>query len=210
MDRPADGKLTASSHDDAFLASFRVPALDGLRAVAALLVFSTHALPAWLPGIGILAAAGRSGVTVFFVLSGFLVTYLLLREEAASVARGGPARFSISRFWARRCLRIWPLYFLAITVAFVVVPRLSTPWNLGVEAGSEAHARLVAEHGLAAATFVFNWSVIANGWAHTPFSHLWSVAVEEQLYICLPLFLLLCPPRLRRGGLIAITVASLA
>ncbi len=210
MDRPADAHPAPPAAGDALLAPFHVPALDGLRAVAALLVFANHAIPGPFPVIGRFAAVGWSGVSVFFALSGFLVTYLLLREEAASAARGGPARFSILRFWARRCLRIWPLYLLAVGIAFLVIPRLPSPWNLGVPAGGEVHARLVDDHALPAATFLFNWSAIEHGWPLTPFAHLWSVAVEEQLYVCLPLFLLLCPARFRRAGLVAAAAGSIA
>ena len=193
------------------LAPFHVPALDGLRALAFLLVFADHSVPATIPVIGRLASAGWTGVELFFALSGFLVTYLLLREEAKEAAEGRPARFSIWKFWARRSLRIWPLYFLGIALAFHVLPHLAAPWSFGPEAGTPEHAARASRHLAPSWTFLMNWSAARYGeWPRTPFSVLWSVTVEEQFYVMLPIVLLLVPRRFRRAALATAAVAAFA
>ena len=127
-----------------------LPELDVIRAVAFLWVFAFHAIQ--LPGlripvplqfssgvvlkIGAVAAwqAGRFGVDLFFTLSAFLITSLLLAEHER---RG---RIDVGQFYVRRILRIWPLYYLMILVGFVLLPAASTyaePW------GSPGHAQLM-------------------------------------------------------------------
>lgn len=192
---------------------FHVPALDGLRACAALIVFAAHAVPAALPGFGWLAESGWCGVELFFGLSGFLVTYLLLREESREEAAGRVARFSPWRFWARRALRIWPLYFLALAVGFLLMPRLPEPWLLGPAAGTPEHALIVDRWAPASSCFLMNWVVVRHGWPTSPlfpFASLWSVSVEEQFYVMLPILLLVTRGRARRFLLIAAALASFA
>src|ERR1700679_371071 len=103
------------------------PNLNGLRFIAALAVIIHHAeafrwifgLPnAWrtVPAIGHL---GDFGVVLFFVLSGFLITYLLLEEERVH------GRIEVGRFYVRRALRIWPLYYLFVALALFALPYLS-------------------------------------------------------------------------------------
>ena len=192
------------------LAPFHVPALDGLRALAFLLVFADHSVPATIPVIGRLASAGWTGVELFFALSGFLVTYLLLREEAKEAAEGRPARFSIWKFWARRSLRIWPLYFLGIALAFHVLPHLPPPWNFPHDPPPGAPRVELREYLATSWTFLMNWSVARNGWPSSPFGVLWSVSVEEQFYVMLPIVLLLVPRRFRRAALASAAVAAFA
>jgi peptidoglycan/LPS O-acetylase OafA/YrhL len=209
---PADGAADGRG----LAAPFHVPALDGLRAIAFLLVFASHSVPRSLPIIGPVAASGWSGVDVFFTLSGFLVTYLLLREEAindASDQAGQPdgPRFSLPRFWSRRTLRIWPLYFLALAVAFFLLPHLPSPWSLGPEAGSASHAALVETYQTPAWLFLFNWAVVGNGWHDTfSFGTLWSISVEEQFYLLWPLVLWVTPRRHRLRATAAALVTAIA
>jgi peptidoglycan/LPS O-acetylase OafA/YrhL len=156
-----------------------------------LLVIAYHAAPAALVG-------GYLGVDVFFVISGFLITGLLLRERTAT------GRIRLGRFWARRARRLLPaLILLLVIVSFVaaliggdLVPRL--PGQL-----------------LGAATFSSNWVAVATGADYiqltTPdlYRNLWSLAVEEQFYLLWPLAMLalaLVPSRAVR----VLAVAALA
>jgi len=113
--------------------------------------------------------AGALGVDLFFVLSSFLITSLLLREKDQ---RGTVA---VRAFWVRRILRIWPLYFAFVTVVglFEGLPR----W-----------------YWLGLLTFTVNWSVL-KGWYSSVTNPLWSVSIEEQFYLCWPLVLRALPIR---------------
>jgi len=172
------------------------PALDGLRCVAFLLVFAYHVFPKTVPVLGTAVWNGWCGVDLFFTLSGFLVTYLLLREEGRREA-AGQGTFSLLRFWARRSLRIWPLYYLLLLLSFVVIPALPAPWSGTLPAGSAGHEALVERYGWPSATFLLNWAVIRHGWPDGPLGPLWSVSIEEQFYVAWPLLLFLLPRRAR-------------
>ena len=131
---------------------------------------------------------GGYGVQLFFILSGYLITTLLLREEA----RYG--RIALRAFWIRRILRIWPLYYLIVVIGFFVLPPL--------RASLHAHrtiSRMLKIHLLAVPLFLGNWSMALI----TPdpvrrLSVLWSVCVEEQFYLIVPLLIALVAPRFRR------------
>jgi peptidoglycan/LPS O-acetylase OafA/YrhL len=148
-----------------------LPQLDGLRAVAVMLVIATH--------IGLIPG-GYIGVDVFFVLSGFLITSILMRERE-------DGRWSIRRFYVRRIRRLYPalLLMLLLTLPF---ERLLVP-------GSLPHRLIVVS---LAATYLANFG---NG-AHTVWmgglAHTWSLAVEEQFYLVWPM-LLLWVRRYQRG-----------
>jgi peptidoglycan/LPS O-acetylase OafA/YrhL len=163
--------------------SFYLPQLDGLRFVAFLAVFAAHAIHVsavppgeipwtsltwWARGAGL---AGLFGVDLFFVLSGFLITALLLRERAA---RG---RIDLWAFWVRRALRIWPLYYTYLAYCFVVA---GTPLPV-----------------LAAfALFVGNWPGAVGPVSWGPLIGLmWSVQIEEQFYLAWPILLTLLSRR---------------
>ena len=125
----------------------KLPGLDGLRALAALAVFVDHAeqTQEW---VGLdhfdgnqMTSLGRQGVEVFFVLSGFLITRLLLRERDHSGA------VSLPRFYARRTLRIWPLYSLVVFVIWIVLPWAVHFAPPEVRALSEIHTRTMGAPG---------------------------------------------------------------
>ena len=129
---------------------------------------------------------GGYGVQLFFILSGYLITTLLLREEA----RYG--RIALRAFWIRRILRIWPLYYLLILIGFFVLPGLDGQF------GTTDYRDLLGMHLLPFLGFVGNWSMALIKPAPDWISVLWSVCVEEQFYLVVPLFIALVAPRVPR------------
>ena len=182
------------------------PELDGLRFIAFLMVFLFHGgLPEGLvrQAIGRTAARalrenGGYGVQLFFILSGYLITTLLLREEA----RYG--RVALRAFWIRRILRIWPLYYLLILIGFFVIP------GLDGQIGTTAHRELLQIHLLPFLGFLGNWSMALVRPAPDWLSVLWSVCVEEQFYLVVPLFIALVAPRFRRPLVLAMIAGAIA
>ncbi|MEN2740550.1 acyltransferase family protein [Microbacterium sp. X-17] len=178
-------------------AAARFAGLDGLRAVAVLLVVVYHLFPGWW------LRGGFIGVDVFFVISGFLITTLLLRETAT----GG--RIGLVSFWRRRARRLVPalLALLAMCSTFA--------WLIGGDVLAQLGPQL-----LGALTFSYNWVSIAGGSGYfaatSPelFRNLWSLAVEEQFYVLwpllLPLLLLLPRTRWRVGLALGVAVLSTA
>ena len=153
--------------------SARRPEIDGLRAFAVLPVLIAHAWPEILPG-------GHLGVDVFFVLSGYLITGLLLAGmEAGS--------FSFKEFYRRRMLRLMPAFFLVLFVTF------GMSWVIH----TAEETRTTVLTGIFAAISASNFFLPTTGGyfsadANTnPLLHTWSLAVEEQFYLVFPLVLLL-------------------
>ncbi|HEX5504293.1 MAG TPA: acyltransferase family protein [Thermomicrobiales bacterium] len=174
-----------------------LPGLDGLRAVAVGAVLLYHAGVAWLPG-------GFLGVEVFFVISGYLITGLLLAEWEQR------KRIAFARFWGRRARRLLPALFLLLAVTLTVF--------VLVAPGEVARVRGDA---LAACLYVTNWYYIVRQVSYfeavgrpSPFQHLWSLAIEEQFYLVWPLVLAVAlrrwPRRRVLGGILAGAVASWA
>jgi peptidoglycan/LPS O-acetylase OafA/YrhL len=156
------------------------PHLDGLRAVAVYLVVLFHAGSGRFPG-------GYIGVDVFFVLSGFLVTRLLL----ADIVRGGAIRFS--RFYSRRFRRLLPAAFVTLIVTAVVYTAIASPVEVSRAVASFKAAFLYSTNWyfIHQQTQYFGGDISAN-----PVLHFWSLAVEEQFYLVWPLAL---------GGVFALT-----
>jgi peptidoglycan/LPS O-acetylase OafA/YrhL len=148
----------------------RNAALDGVRAIAILLVFAVHTKPQLLVG-------GRLGVDLFFVLSGFLITSILLREYDAT------GSIHLGKFYMRRALRLFPALFLV--VVFVIGFTAVTERGLLSMTLADARAILL---------YYFNWRLVGMwpdmGIHNSMFSHLWSLSVEEQFYIVWPLLTL--------------------
>ncbi|WP_130011146.1 acyltransferase family protein [Serinicoccus sediminis] len=167
-----------------------IPGLDGLRAIAIIAVLTFHFLPAALPG-------GFLGVDVFFVVSGFLITTLLLRE----VDQRG--RVDLPTFWRRRARRLLPP--LAVVVVVSVATARLVGGDLLVGIGRQT---------VGALTFTSNWLEIAAGASYfhstSPllFVNFWSLAVEEQFYLLWPLTLVvllaLAPTTRHRVGAVAL------
>ncbi len=147
-----------------------MPQLDTLRAFAVLLVIIAH----WLPAENILnrySNNGISGVTLFFVLSGFLITGILLKSKQ-QIEEGASVKQALKTFYIRRSLRIFPLYYLVIIIAWLF---------------NESNIRdNFLWHFFYASNFYF-WK--ANDW-QGHLSHLWSLSVEEQFYIFWPALVL--------------------
>lgn len=164
----------------------RLPGLDGLRCLAILPVVYHHTT--LRPEAGFWGR-GPLGVDLFFATSGFLITTLLLEERArtGSVALGA--------FWARRALRIFPLYYLVLL--------LHVAWAWRLPAGSDMRANFFASLPYYA-TYTGNWLAPPTSGVQ-PFAFSWSLAVEEQFYLAWPPLLALA----RSRGLAAAALAAL-
>lgn len=161
----------------------RIPTLDGWRGVAVILVLSAHAQAGlwrhtwrYLPWLD----TGKHGVTIFFVLSGYLITTLLRREGE---------RVSLRQFYLRRFLRLMP-----VALAYLVAV-----WLLG----SLVHQKTIGSDALACLTFVRNYIPFETP-TNAMTSHFWSLSIEEQFYLAWPLTLVLLR---RRAMLVAVAGA---
>jgi peptidoglycan/LPS O-acetylase OafA/YrhL len=150
-----------------------MPGLDGLRAVAVLAVIAFHEQFAWAQG-------GLLGVGVFFTLSGFLITSILVNQWSAI------GKIKLGTFWLHRARRLLPALFVMLAVV--------TAWVTLVDRDRLADLRGAVA---AAAGYFSNWYVIAKSQSYfarfappAPLDHLWSLAVEEQFYLLWPLLLI--------------------
>ena len=158
----------------------RVAELDSLRGLAAVAVIIFHANEGWLP-------FGWAGVDLFFVLSGYLITSIILRQ-------GGMPGF-LRNFYLRRGLRTWPIYYLLIAIVIVLSPLLArrTHW-------SRLPIALTYAQGLTRL-----WGGSAN--AFSPYlTHTWTLAIEEQFYLIWPPLLLMVGRR--RVAMLALICAG--
>ena len=159
-----------------------MPQLDGLRTLAVSAVLAQHYhLFEWSAGYG---------VHLFFVLSGFLITGILLGERRNVDELGIARPRAFRQFYIRRSLRIFPLYYFVVLPGIllnVTYARQYAPWLL---------------------TYTINWKMAAQGWYIDNFSHFWSLAIEEQYYLVWPWLILLLPRRwLGRTAIAAIIAA---
>ena len=188
--------LTAPPPIAAAKSSFYRPELDVLRFFAFFAVFLfhfshpvefyvEHGVPRWIALAGnSLMHAGVFGVDLFFVLSAYLITELLLREKSQF------GTLDVRAFYLRRMLRIWPLYFFYIGLA--LIPAFN-PGNVFTWRYATAFVLLAG-----------NWSIIAYGWPiHSIIGPLWTVSIEEQFY-------LFWPPLVRRISRDHLALAAIA
>jgi peptidoglycan/LPS O-acetylase OafA/YrhL len=140
------------------LESSEIPALSGIRFVAVFLVIFYH--------LDFQIVQGGHGVMLFFVLSGFLITWLMLRENEKT------RTISIKDFFKRRILRIFPAFYIywAIAIVGLLVFAKNVPWN----------------HAASAAFYLSNYYYAFHPESNNLFSHTWSLAIEEQFYLCFP------------------------
>jgi peptidoglycan/LPS O-acetylase OafA/YrhL len=149
----------------------RLSQLDGLRGLAILGVLFNH----FFATSGGALQCGWLGVNLFFVLSGFLITRILLEQREQAIAGIGLWP-SLIVFYARRALRIFPLYYLTLAVM----------WTCDFERSRH--------YGWMLATYTFNIRIAAHGFCET-YNHFWSLCVEEQFYLIWPVIVLTVPPR---------------
>lgn len=165
------------------------PNLDALRFFSFIVVFFAHSFALDVKSIqnetwyqifkGRLFNDGDLGVSFFFVLSGFLITYLLIRE------RENNGTIDVRSFYIRRILRIWPLYYFCVLFGFLAFPILK---NLFGQASSETASPVLCS------LFLNNFNAILNGPPDSSvLSSLWSVAIEEQFYLFWPLLFFFTP-----------------
>jgi peptidoglycan/LPS O-acetylase OafA/YrhL len=165
--------------------------LDIVRFVAAVLILITHSYdhwtdvpqvaaatvdwggqPAWwATKLKLFVGSFNIGVDVFFLMSGFLITYLLLAEKQQY------GRIDIKSFYMRRVLRIWPLYYFCVAMA----PVLS---HYAHEPAANMPAHLL---------FLGNFDLMKHGWGSTAVNHLWSICIEEHFYLLWPLLIAFVP-----------------
>ncbi|MCZ6784280.1 MAG: acyltransferase [Proteobacteria bacterium] len=151
----------------------RIPELDALRGLAVLMVMIYHQNHAWLPG------GGKMGVGLFFVLSGFLITSILVRERE----RRGAIR--LGAFYARRVRRLLPALAGFCAGWWLWVNATPTAWA-GIDGAQRLNLSI-----LQAATFTSNLARLFDWEIFPYFRHAWSLAVEEQFYLVWPAVLLL-------------------
>ncbi len=153
---------------------FLEPALDGLRWFAVALVLIAH----FIPRLADYRVWGTYGVNLFFVLSGFLITTILLRaKERLDAGTSGTLR-ELKRFHVRRIFRLWPVYYVVLALAFIAnieATRASIWWHV---------------------FFLSNEYIIHLGAWPGILSHLWTLAVEQQFYILWPLVVFWIPTRM--------------
>ena len=159
--------------------SYYRPELDAVRFLAFLLVFLSHAFPGdpggrtlpilqgFAPIYFAAVNASRSGLCLFFTLSAFLISELLLRERKAT---GG---IEVKKFYIRRILRIWPLYYLALALGALSVL---------LPGGQPSYALNVGWFAI----FMGTWFLVQHGSVPDLIYHLWSISVEEQFYLFAP------------------------
>jgi len=160
--------------------------LDGLRGVAVILVIIFHSGLDWLPG-------GFLGVSVFFTLSGFLITSLLINECENT------GRINLRAFWGRRLRRLAPASLVVIAGVVGLASWLST----------SVEASRIKGDAISAVLYFSNWRFIYSGHSYgelfaspSPLQHLWSLSIEEQLYVAVPVIIAgLFAVGLRRRGI---------
>ncbi|SFT28163.1 acyltransferase family protein [Paenibacillus sp. BC26] len=168
-----------------------MPGIDGLRAIAVAAVIAYHLNLSWVPG-------GLLGVGIFFVLSGYLITDILLKQQSQT------RRLDLGDFWIRRARRLLPAMFIMLL--------LVAAWLLYIDP-----ARLSSLKGEIGSALLYtsNWRLIFHQVSYfesfgppSPFGHLWSLAVEEQFYLVWPVLLMLLVRLVPQRGKLALVILA--
>lgn len=170
----------------------RIPELDGWRGISMLLVILHHSMYFAFPAVAdssrlfshFFHHIGELGVQIFFVISGFVITRLLIAEEREQ------GSVSLKGFYTRRLFRILPVYYFYLLVVSIFSWAGWTPVS-GIEK-------------IVSVFFLYDTKIVSNGWFA---GHSWSLAVEEQFYIVFPIFWVLSPPK-RRATVLFLTLAA--
>jgi peptidoglycan/LPS O-acetylase OafA/YrhL len=178
------------------------PNLDGLRTLACLAVFGFHSLITIMPKntaptrVFSVFVVGTMGVNFFYVLSGFLITYLLLEEEKQY------QRVDLHEFYRRRVLRIWPLFYACVAYGFLVVPLLMHLFRVPYHETANLDLHMA---------FLGNLDTVWQGVQPTSsgLAVLWSVAIEEQFYLVWPVLLMFLFRQWRPGAFLLVIAVSL-
>lgn len=185
------GSTAALAHRPATQVRHNIPSLDGLRALSIAIVVLSHTrtlLPPVISNSGAfryLIGGGLHGVQVFFVISGYIITTLLLREFERT------GEISLQRFYARRMLRIFPVFYIYLAVVAVL-------WWTGVQKQDPSTF-------VSAATYTIIYHPQPQGWL---LQHAWSLSIEEQFYLLWPAVLLVAHRR-RMALRVAIALVAL-
>lgn len=183
--------------------------LDSIRFIAALMVFLQHGMRqtfeslaskgTFLSRFFTAISSGGAGVSIFFVLSGFLITYLLITEYEEQ------GKITIKNFYIRRILRIWPLYYAVVIFSFFLYPLMKSFVGMSSDSQSKVFYFL---------TFLSNFDVIniqkyCSGQDVASQNVTWSVSVEEQFYLFWPLLFTFLPRRAWIYAISAVIIGSL-
>ena len=179
------------------------PRLDGLRAIAVLIVLVGHGSVRLLPETTSLRM-GWVGVQVFFVLSGFLITWLLVSEREAT------GNVDYRAFVTRRGLRIWPLYFLVFAVHAFVLPHVPASDLAGISVNIEQPGYEAFRASLWAYPLFLQNYVVEIADVHLGLGIYWSLAVEEHFYLLWPLAVQRLKPRRLMPFLVVVAAASVS
>ena len=183
--------------------------LDSIRFIAASMVFVAHAISpsyqylpikntVWERLLNTISNGG-TGVSIFFVLSGFLITYLLINEHELN------GKISVKKFYLRRILRIWPLYFLVIIFTFLIYPFAKSLMGVNNPLASNLWYHVF---------FLSNFDVIniarySMGNDAMSQNITWSVSIEEQFYLFWPLLFILLPKRFWIYSMVLVVIVSI-
>lgn len=182
--------------------------LDALRCLAAFMVVGVHVYEGWLGYSGYpsyftldqnykptgfslfidkFLRNGTLGVDIFFLISGFLICYLLIAEKKQN------GTLDLKRFYIRRCLRIWPLYYLVIAISPLIISWMDK----------------ASPHYLSNLFFYNNFHSIQTGEWTFPFGHLWSICIEEHFYLICPMIVLIVNRKWLPGVFVGLVLISI-